>query len=80
MSQKVLKFVFRCPALNERVVWWVSTEAIGEKMLFDHLHKRRSVRHDKYKDMKRGVDYFVEVRRMFGGEGLSGVGIDNCWG
>lgn len=76
----MFKVVFRCPALNERVFWYVSTESMGEKMVHDHLHKRRSVRHARFEGMKRNVDFFVDVKRCFTGNGEGGVGVDNLWG
>lgn len=71
------KFVFRCPARNERIFWYVSTRAQGEKMVYDQLHRTGSRRWPHYRDMKRDVDFFVDIVPQFRGEGLSGADIDN---
>lgn len=71
------KFVFRCPSTGERVFWYVSTEAQGEKMVYDHLHSTRGHRWPQYKGLERDVDFFVESKRTFQGDGSGAADIDH---
>ena len=65
MSAHTYKAVFTCPALSERVVWYVSSRHHGRKMMHAHIcdYKKRL---KQYRGMKEGTDYFLTIVPIFG--------------
>lgn len=64
MSERTYKAVFQCPALGERVVWYVSSHHKARKMMHAHIcgYKKRL---KQYRGMKEGTDYTLTVVPMF---------------
>ena len=44
----VLKVVFVCEALAERVVWYVSSRRMAEQMVYHHTHSRSGTMNKEY--------------------------------
>lgn len=63
-TSRTYKAVFTCPKYQERVFWYVSSPHKARKMMHAHIcgHKRRL---KQYKDMKEGVDFFLDIVPLF---------------
>ena len=72
MTKRTYKAVFLCPALSERVVWYVSSRHKARKMMNAHIcgYKKRL---KQYRGMKEGTDYTLTVVPIF--DTLPDVGV-----
>ena len=71
------KAVFECKALQERVVWYVSSRKEAQRMVRHHVTKRNGRPQARY----QGQDWTLTVRKMF--DSSDCVGYDSSlmgWG
>ena len=68
MMADIYKAVFRCPDLNEKEVWFVSSRKHAATMLNKQIKTGGSHIQAKY----RNVDYTFEVKPIFQTEGEAG--------
>lgn len=66
---EIYKAVFKCPDLNEKEVWFVSSRKLATTMLNRQIKTGGSHIQAKY----RNVDYTFEVKPIFQNEGDAGL-------
>jgi L-alanine-DL-glutamate epimerase-like enolase superfamily enzyme len=70
------KAVFKCEALDERVVWYVSSREEARKQLQYHIKSWRFKKLKKYQD----VEYTFTIKKVFGDDIEVHYDAVNSWG
>lgn len=65
----IYKAVFRCPELNEKEVWFVSSRKLATTMLNRHIRTASSKTQARYKH----AEYTYEVTPIFQKDGDAGL-------
>ena len=74
---KTYKAVFKCDALNERVVWYVSSLKEAKSMVRSHMTSLTGKNMDK---RYRGVEYTLTMTEVFRSDLDTGYDLANSWG